>query len=790
MDPASAAAMTGEQPDVRLAKSVIEALRALPRGQAASAAGAISRIGKEPGVPLDPQRAGEAGTHYLVAVPTDADAPVVVYRRLSASEGGGYLVTGLGDREAFGALERTRPALFASRGGDASGWVEHPRSATPIHPVRLAPRPAVLVGREELLADLDTRLSASDTSGPRIVALCGLDGVGKTSLAVEYAHRHLAEVGLAWQFPAEDSTTLAAGFGELAAQLGVRDLLGPRDPVASVHGALAGYPEEWLLIFDNAPNPPSLRGYLPPAGHGRVLITSRDPFWPDSHVLNVPVLEPEGAADFLVSRTGDTDRWAALELANELGELPLALEQAAAYIQVTGNSLASYLALFRRHRVSLLARGGYGETVAGSLALALARLEESAPQAIGLLRLLAFCAPEAIPLGLMLRPRNGQAAQLGPHVEPVVALLLDDPLAADDAVAALRRYSLISAPTGGFVSVHRLVQVVTADQMPSDLAMEWRQATADLIEAAIPDDPRQPAAWPAYAALLPHAKAALGADSDSMAWIAEYLGFSGNYRAALALEEQVVNARQESRGAENPGTLAARNNLAYWTGLAGDAAGARDQLAALLPVYERVLGSEHPDTLAARNNLAQLTARTGDAAGARDQLAALLPVYERVLGSEHPRTLAARNNLAYWTGLAGDAAGARDQLAALLPVYERVLGSEHPDTLAARNNLAQLTARTGDAAGARDQLAALLPVYERVLGSEHPDTLAARNNLAYWTGLAGDAAGARDQLAALLPVYERVLGSEHPDTLAARNNLSYLTEQAESRRGRSGRRRS
>ena len=101
-----------------------------------------------------------------------------------------------------------------------------------------------------------------------MVALSGLGGAGKTSVAVEYAHRHLAEVGLAWQFAAEDPAVLKAGFGELAAQLGVRDLADTRDPVASVHGALAAYPRGWLLVFDNAADPASVTGFVPPVVAG------------------------------------------------------------------------------------------------------------------------------------------------------------------------------------------------------------------------------------------------------------------------------------------------------------------------------------------------------------------------------------------------------------------------------------------------------------------------------------------------------------------------------------------
>ena len=107
--------------------------------------------------------------------------------------------------------------------------------------MRLADPPPLLAGREDLLAELDTRLTGGDNSGPRTVALCGLGGAGKTSVALAYAHRHLAEVGVAWQFAAEDPTVLAAGFAELAAQLGARDDADTRDPVASVHGTLAAF---------------------------------------------------------------------------------------------------------------------------------------------------------------------------------------------------------------------------------------------------------------------------------------------------------------------------------------------------------------------------------------------------------------------------------------------------------------------------------------------------------------------------------------------------------------------
>jgi hypothetical protein len=649
-------------------------------------------------------------------------------------------------------------------------------------PVRLASPPSLLAGREDLLADLHTRLTGGDGPGPRTVALCGFGGAGKTSVTLAYAHRHLTEVGVAWQLAAENPTVLADGFGQLAAQLGARDVLDTRDPVASVHGVLAAFPGEWLLIFDNAPDQASVEAFLPPAGPGRVLITSQSALWSRGQALEVQVLDTEVAAGFLVERTGDLDRQAAWDLAGTLGGLPLALEQAAAYIEATGITVAGYLSLFRGRQADLLARGqaaGHPADVAATLGLALSRLGDEAPAAVGLLRLLACCAPEPVPWRLLLTPRPGLAGQLTADVAPVLGRLLDDRLAAGDAVAALRRYSLVSPVGDGLVLVHRLVQAVTAGQMPSDLARQWRQAAEALVGAALPADPPWlPGTWPDYAMLLSHVQAAAPADGAAAAAIADYLGFSGSYRAARDSKDRVVEARKRTYGLEHPDTLKARGSLAHWIAQAGDAAAARDQLAELVPVAERVLGPEHPDTLWFRRELAWWTGEAGDPAAARDQWAALVPVCERVLGTEHRETLTVRQGLAAITGRAGDAAAARDQSAALVPLFERVLGAEQSGTLGIRANLAGWTGKAGDPAAARDLIAEVLAVRARVFGTEHPETLATRRAVADWTGEAGDPAAAREQLAELLPSYERVLGPDHPETLTTRDCLAGWTGEA------------
>jgi hypothetical protein len=393
-----------------------------------------------------------------------------------------------------------RPALFDDKAGLIQGLstgvaAELAKRAAGAagagRALRLALPPALLAGREHLLADLDARLAAGEGAGLRVVVLHGLGGAGKTSVALAYAHNHLAETGIAWQLAAEDPAVLAAGFGELAAQLGARDR---GDPVAAVHAILADYPAGWLLLFDNAPGPEAVAGFVPPGGDGRVLITSRNAVWPRGQAVEVPVLDLEAAAGFLAARTGDADHEAAVGLAEAVGGLPLALEQAAAYIQATGGSLVGYLASFREHQDQLLARGepiGYDKTVATTWSLALRRLEESAPSAAGLLRLLACLGPEPVPVTLLLA--DGQVVgELGPEVAASVGPLLGDPITTWDAVAPLRRYSLITPAGDGLELVHRLVQYVTRAELSAEVVAQWEQAAAALVEAAIPEDTELP----------------------------------------------------------------------------------------------------------------------------------------------------------------------------------------------------------------------------------------------------------------------------------------------------------
>ncbi len=606
-------------------------------------------------------------------------------------------------------------------------------------------------------------------AGPTLVALAGLGGTGTTSVALEYAHRVAGDCAVIWYLRAENPDTLLSDFTDLARLLDPDDLLDRTDPVARVHTALSRLPERWLLLLDNLPSHTDAARWLPPRGTGRVLVTTRDADWPGA--LTVGVLPESAAVALLLEATGSADTPAATAVAGALGYLPLALVQAAAYVTATGRSLAGYLDLLRADPGRVLARGGTAP-VAAAWQLSLAELARSGPGPLTLLRLLACLAPDDIPLRLLL------SSGATPADATVAAALseLSDPVTLDDAVAGLRRHSLIGPP-GETVSVHRLVQAVTLDQL-GPAREHWRGAAAALLLAAIPEQVTAPAAWPTCAALLPHARVVLRPLSGGRWRLAGYLVASGDYAGARAAWQSLVDGYTEQYGAQHRTTLSARANLAFATGEAGDAIAARDTYAALLPLWQASHGATDPQTLTILGHLARWTAQTGDRLTAHRLSTELVAGRLAAHGPEDPRTLVALASLADQIGSLGDPAAARDRFAELVPLRIKVSGPEHPHTLSTWESLAFWTGKAGDPRAARDLYAALAVERARIVGPEHPDTLTARDNLARWTGEAGDPTTARDLYTHLLEVRTRVSGPDHPHTRIARANLAHWTLQA------------
>jgi hypothetical protein len=359
----------------------------------------------------------------------------------------------------------------------------------------------------------------------------------------------------------------------LADQLDITDTGG--DPIATAHAVLAARTDPWLVIFDNVARPADLHGMLPPAGPGHVLITSRNPNWAPAERVGIGELTTGPAAQFLLTRTGGTgeaDEQAAQGLAEELGGLPLALEQAAAYLQATGGGLRRYLNLYRTQRAELHQRGepaDYPDTVATTWTVAVGHLS---PEATVLQRLLACYAPDTIPLRLLTEASAATLDRVDPALRLQLATLAEDPLRLDQAVADLLRYSLLTPSRTGVVAVgglddrvvsmHRLVQAVTLDQLPVEEQQRWRHAAGTLLDAALPTDPEDPAGWPTYTLLLPHVLALHAGTDEALRRVASFQQASGNYPAARSLWQQITIDSTTHHGPDHPSTLTAQSNLA------------------------------------------------------------------------------------------------------------------------------------------------------------------------------------------------------------------------------------
>ncbi len=653
---------------------------------------------------------------------------------------------------------------------------------------------AEVVGREEELAALRAGFTDSQRPvRPVLRVLTGLGGVGKTSLARAYAQRYQEHYELVWWVRAENPEAVP---GEFRALL---DILAPQyaeqthDPVQAVHAVLANRTEPWLLIIDNIAEPEALRGLLPAAGAGDVLVTSRAGTWPDRRmVLPVAPLTQPHAVHLVTSLSGDPDQATAAVLADELGGLPLALAQAGCYVAHSALDLAGYLALYRRRRVDLHQQGhapDYPDTVATTWTLA---FDQLTPSARAVLNLLAWYAPHPIPLDRLLTPDTDRLTLPKPADELLRPLLIDE-LHQHRAVTELAAYGLLTRAGSpgsvtvlpGSVTVHRLVQAVTADQLTAaNEHRPWIDAAAALLDVACPRWPGIHVTITAWQSLQAHVRTMiehLTPDQPLSLTLrhtfADMTGMTGgDFLRVRKLLAAVVEDMTRVFGPDHRNTLIAQSSLAHCTGKAGDVIRARELATAAVEDMIRVLGPDHDDILYAHSDLVRWTGAVGDVVQARELTAEL--VDQLGLGPEHRYTLFARAYLGRWTGEAGDAVKARELAAAVVGDTQRVLGPDHRQTLAARAHLAQWTGEAGDAARARELAAELVEDDTRVLGPQHRHTLLARAHLARWTGEAGDAARARELAAELVEDDTRVLGPDHRYTLDARAHLTRWTGEA------------
>ena len=683
----------------------------------------------------------------------------------------------------------------------------------------LPTRPGLFVGREEEIARLDEALAG--TGGA--VAVHGLGGIGKSTLAAHWAAAHASDYTLTWWITAATSADIDTGLAALAAALqpalsGVLPLEALREGAVQW---LAAH-QQWLLIMDNVTDAADVAPLLARVPAGRYLITSRRATGWYSTAASIPlnVLADAEAADVLtkiVTQYGPRDLDGIAELCEELGYLPLAIEQAGAFIAETGTTPREYLALLDQYPSEMYRASAEGgdpsRTIARIWDVTLDRLAGE-PLAGAVLRVLAWYAPDAIPRTLL----DGLAA----------------PPALLGALGRLAAYSMLTV-TEGTLAMHRLVQAVARTPDPDiphrdgrsiDLA---RDMATILLAAAVPGDLFDPSGWPSWRALLPHIDALAShvqpqADTVITAWLLNTAGIflhtQGAVSRAIAYHERALADSTRILGDDHPNTLRTRYNLATDYHVAGDLGRATSLYEQALADSTRVLGEDSPQTLSVRNNLAAAYQAAGDLRRATSLFEQILGVTARILGDDHPDTLASRNNLAGAYDAAGDLGRAiplyeqaladsirvlgedhlqtltgrlnvaatyfaRGDLGRAIPLYEqaladsiRVLGEDHPQTLTFRSHLAGAYESAGDLDRAIPLYEQVLSDRQRILGGDHPATLTSRDRLAGAYESAGDLARAVRLYKQVLGDRQRILGGDHPATLTSRSNLAYAYQSA------------
>jgi tetratricopeptide (TPR) repeat protein len=673
-------------------------------------------------------------------------------------------------------------------------------------------RNPAFTGRAALLEQIGHRL---DEQPWRPLVLHGLGGVGKTRLALEYAHREANRYDLVHWVDAEQPAQARLALAALAERL---DLPMGRDTQHAVRAVLRWLDSgrtRWLLIFDNASAPDEVRSLLPAAG-GHVLITTRNATWGGQvRSLEVDVFSRPESIELLRHRGQGIEFDDADRLADLLGDLPLALEQVAAMQSATGMPATEYLRQLGEHSPAILAEGAprdYPATVAAVFGVAFGRLREEASVSAQLLELLACLGAEPVSLHVL---RSGR------DVDPPLGRVLDQLDPADDAVRWLNRYGLVRVDEPAqSIQVHRLVQRVVRSELTAPERDTAYANARRLLATANPSDPDNPTTWYLHERIGPHLMAAGVHEDESPAAreavldqvrylqvrgehegsrrlgeqaLAAWAGRGDDYHA-LVCERHVTNAlllageyeRAEPRiaalhrrltddpryGPDDALTLYTATNIAYLHRIFGRYGLALAVQQDLVARYRRLRGEEHERTLWARNNLAVCLRLLGDFAAAYEIDKALAEARRAALGPDHPAALLSATNLARDLFGLGRYAEALDAIQETWPTLVDRLGSRHQFTLLAGRTIAVTLRKTGrlDEALARSREHYLHCQGE--FGPDHQHTLAATMTYVNALRAVGDVPSAGHRATEAVDRYGRRFGKGHPLALAAAVNLA------------------
>lgn len=730
-------------------------------------------------------------------------------------------LTRLDAHQAVEALLRElgRPPLLPEHPADHGSEPRWPRTIPPVWNVPT--RNAAFTGRNAVLEKLRDQLTGTSKAVVLPQALYGLGGVGKTQVALEYAHRYMANYDVVWWVSAEQRDMVNPALAALAGRLGIRVGDSVTEAAQAAREALrrgAPYPH-WLLIFDNADDPKELESFFP-GGPGHVLVTSRNPTWSRvADPLEIDVFTRRESVEHLQRRVPQLTDDDAEMVAEALGDLPLAIEQAGAWLEETGTPAATYVDQLSRQPASVLELNkpqDYPEPVALTWRVSFDRLREHSPAAARLLELCAFFAPEPISLSLLYSDEMiGSLVPLDDRLKEKIVL--------GQLIREIARFALAKVDQGNnSIQVHRLIQAVIRSQLTAKQQEDSFHEVHRVLVGARPrqGDTDDPENWPRYDLIWPHLGPSEADECDEeetrqlLIDRVRYLWKRGQYDYALDFGRNLEEGWQVRLGSDDRQTLHLRFQLANVLrsqgryadarivdsevfakqrevltdghphtlqtagGLAGDLRGLGDFKEALTmdrETYDRfkeLFGEDHPSTLSAANNLAVDLRLVGDCFAAREFDQDTLTRRSAVLGPDHPYTLYSAANLARDMREAGEYAASIELLRSTYERYLDVLGEDFVDTLRTAKSLAVSLRKTGELEEAYQITKSTRDRYMQHYSEDSPDSLACALNLACDLSALDRKPAARDLAADVKNAYERSLGVDHPYTLVAANNLS------------------
>ncbi|WP_420036718.1 FxSxx-COOH system tetratricopeptide repeat protein [Streptomyces sp. cg28] len=693
------------------------------------------------------------------------------------------------------------------------------RSGQPKIMGNVPPKNPNFTGREILLEAVDEQLRQKETAAVLPHALHGMGGVGKSQIAIEYVYRHSAEYNVIWWVPSERESLILASLAELASFLGLDTGPQANTAVPAVQEALrSGKPyDNWLLVFDNAEDIDAVRAYFPSGGPGKIIVTSRNRDWERvATPLSVDVFEREESIALLQRRSPDLATADADRLADALGDLPLAIEQAGAWHAATGMPVTEHLELLAQRRVEILdldPNPDYPVPVAAAWNLSLDRLAQEHPAARQLLEVCALMAPEPIPLSLL---RGGRNVEVSPELDPV----LRDPVLLARATRELSKFSLIRLDhKRGTLQMHRLMQSVLANGLDEAAEAQVRRAVHQLLATAKPGEGASPELWPAYQALLPHVQAS-GAVRSSDPWVRDLvqdvvfflyywgahdtamnmarqawtvwqaqsgdddimvirmakllafmLGKFGSQEEALRLSEKAL---EQSRSGQVPDEelVSSLSQMAFSLRCQGDFEAARALDDEGLTMARRLFGPDDPVTLLAAHS-AGVSLRWGGAFAAAHALdEETARQFEVLYGPTNGLTLNSLSALAVDLRESGDYRSAHLLMESTYEAYLTSFGVDNASSIAAARDLAVCRRRVGATAEARELIEDTFLRFTERYGTEYRDTLAAAMNAVVDRRITGDLAQSRDLGEKVVLRYRNALGENHAATLSALVNLA------------------